>query len=77
MKALCGRCGTISVRRVFLGTTCIRPSAASAARGPNRIEEGFVITGDGAQPLSPFVRSCCGNRIARGRKSIIPCKRGG
>ena len=29
--------------------------------GSNRIEEGFVITEDGAQTLSPFVRSYCEN----------------
>jgi Xaa-Pro aminopeptidase len=27
--------------------------------GSNRIEEGFVITKDGARTLSPFVRKCC------------------
>lgn len=32
--------------------------------GSNRIEEGFVITADGAQTLSPFVRSYCERWIA-------------
>jgi hypothetical protein len=29
--------------------------------GSNRIEEGFVITGDGAMTLSPYMRSFCEN----------------
>jgi len=36
--------------------------------GSNRIEEGFVITKDGADSLSPLVRSYCIEWLAKKRK---------
>ena len=38
--------------------------------GSNRIEEGFVITEDGAQTLSPFVRAYCENWIRENESSL-------
>lgn len=48
-----------------VGMTCNTDiSLFGLPAGSNRIEEGFVITEDGAQTLSPFVRSYCERWIA-------------
>lgn len=35
--------------------------------GSNRIEEGFIITEDGAETLAPFVRKYCEEWLSKGK----------